>query len=69
MKATDIVQALGGRRKVIELTGLTKGRISQWEKQNHIPRSWLLAFHALNPEIPFPAQLGADAKTDSSKCM
>lgn len=54
MNATEIIEALGGRKKVLEITLLTKGRISQWEKQNHIPRSWQMVFHLMNPEIPLP---------------
>lgn len=54
MNATEFITALGGRQKVLEITGLTKGRISQWEKENHIPRAWRVAFYAMNPALPAP---------------
>lgn len=54
MNATEIIEAIGGRKRVLEITLLTKGRISQWEKQNHIPRPWQMVFHLMNPEIPLP---------------
>lgn len=57
MTAAEIVRVLGGRKRVMEITLLSKGRISQWVKENHIPRSWLLAFHLLDDRIPPPAGL------------
>lgn len=54
MTAIEIIRALGGRKRVMEITLLSKGRISQWEKENHIPRSWQLAFHLLDERIPAP---------------
>lgn len=35
------IDAVGGRQRIIALTGLTKGRISQWVTDNDIPRPWL----------------------------
>jgi hypothetical protein len=49
MNAEQIVQAMGGRKRVMEITGLTKGRISQWIIENHIPTPWLKLFRALQP--------------------
>lgn len=55
MNANQIIEAVGGRAEVMRITHLSKGRISQWVKQNHIPRAWLLVFHQINPEsIPHP---------------
>lgn len=55
MDANQIVQAMGGRAAVIQITGLTRGRIAQWVANNQIPRAWLQAFHAMKPtEIPAP---------------
>lgn len=54
MNTTEIIQEMGGRQAVIELTQLSKGRISQWEKQNHIPRAWRVAFYAMNSRVPPP---------------
>lgn len=34
-----------------QLTGLSKGRISQWRTENHIPRSWRLFLETAKPEI------------------
>ncbi|GAB3107720.1 hypothetical protein GCM10027288_18320 [Bordetella tumbae] len=56
MNATDVINIMGGRAEVMRITGLTKGRISQWVSDNEIPRSWMTAFHAMRPnEIPAPA--------------
>ncbi|KDR41149.1 hypothetical protein [Caballeronia glathei] len=50
MDATKIIEAMGGRRRVMQITGLTKGRISQWVSGNHIPDPWMVAFRAMNPD-------------------
>lgn len=44
MDTSAIIDRLGGNKAVIELTGLTKGRISQWRTENVIPRPWLMFF-------------------------
>ncbi|MFM0479099.1 hypothetical protein PQQ81_01070 [Paraburkholderia strydomiana] len=49
MNANQIVTLMGGRKAVIEITGLTKGRISQWVNEDHIPAPWLAAFKAMKP--------------------
>lgn len=55
MEAKDIIEAMGGRAEVLKLTGLTKGRISQWEKSEKIPRAWHLLFHQMCPrKVPHP---------------
>lgn len=48
-EAQQIIDLMGGRKAVMEITGLTKGRISQWVSENSIPRYWLLEFHLRNP--------------------
>ncbi|MGF7131948.1 hypothetical protein P3T40_003431 [Paraburkholderia sp. EB58] len=53
MNANQVIDVMGGRREVMRITGLSKGRISQWITGNHIPGSWLVAFRALKPEA-FP---------------
>ncbi|ARP53650.1 hypothetical protein ALFP_1763 [Alcaligenes faecalis] len=55
MNAKHIIQEMGGRQAVLRITGLTKGRISQWEKAGEIPRAWQLVFHCMNPVVPAPA--------------
>lgn len=50
MNANQVIDVMGGRKAVMKITGLSKGRISQWISQNHIPRSWLVAFRTLKPE-------------------
>lgn len=49
MDAKTIIENMGGRAEVMRITGLTKGRISQMVKDNHIPKSWMTAFRALKP--------------------
>lgn len=58
MNAKNIIEILGGAQKVVSITRLSKGRISQWVKTNNIPRSWMLAFHYMEPKkIPHPDKL------------
>jgi hypothetical protein len=49
MNAIQVIKIMGGRQAVMQITGLTKGRISQWIKGDHIPSSWLVAFRAMKP--------------------
>jgi hypothetical protein len=51
MDASDIIARLGGTKKVIEITGLTRGRISQWRTENAIPKPWLLLFCERDPKL------------------
>lgn len=51
MNIDGFIQDVGGRQVVIEMTGLTKGRISQWITDNRVPRSWAKFFAER-----FPAQ-------------
>lgn len=60
MNAINIIEAMGGRRRVMDITGLSKGRISQWVSSNHIPESWMVAFRALNPDAVRRAEEVAD---------
>ncbi|CAB3804847.1 hypothetical protein GCM10011400_51590 [Paraburkholderia caffeinilytica] len=62
MNATKVIEAMGGRRRVMDITGLSKGRISQWTSSNHIPDSWMVAFRALDPEAVRKAE-GGEAPT------
>ncbi|QOT77902.1 hypothetical protein [Cupriavidus basilensis] len=50
MNARELIQALGGPQAVISETGLSKGRISQWQTSNHIPRSWVMFLRARFPD-------------------
>lgn len=44
MDINGFIEELGGRQVVIDMTGLTKGRISQWVNENSVPRPWLKYF-------------------------
>lgn len=50
MDTKKIIDSMGGRAEVMRITGLSKGRISQMVKENHIPRAWMAAFRAMKPE-------------------
>lgn len=56
----QIIDRLGGSKAVQALTGLTKGRISQWRTDNRIPTTWLRVLKAERPDIfldaPKPAR-------------
>jgi DNA-binding transcriptional regulator YdaS (Cro superfamily) len=47
MDANQVIKVMGGRQAVMKITGLSKGRISQWITGNHIPVPWLAAFRAM----------------------
>jgi hypothetical protein len=51
MDAKSLIQAAGGRKKVMQMTGLTRGQISHWVVDNYIARHWILFFQAKFPEI------------------
>lgn len=51
MNTEKIIQLMGGRKKVMEITGLTRSRISQMISNNYIPKAWLVAFSAKNKEV------------------
>jgi hypothetical protein len=46
-----VIDRLGGPKEVQALTGLSKGRISQWRTENHIPESWCRYLRAIRPEV------------------
>ncbi len=55
MDANQVIEIAGGRSAIIRMTGLTKGRISQWAKEGVIPRPWMMFFHERYPDkIPHP---------------
>lgn len=53
MDVGTIIDELGGNKAVMGMTGLTKGRISQWRTENHIPRAWRKFFAGRRPDL-FP---------------
>lgn len=54
MDTKKIIEAVGGRKAVMEMTGLTKGRISQWVTEESIPAPWLKFFEAKFPDLDWP---------------
>lgn len=58
MDTKKIIAEVGGRRSVMEMTELTKGRISQWVTDNSIPTPWLKFFQAKFPHLDWPSLLG-----------
>lgn len=52
LSAKQIIDAVGGRKAVRALTGLTRGRIHQWEAEDHIPAAWMKFI-----EAKFPSEL------------
>lgn len=51
MNASQIIDRIGGTKRVREITGLTRSRISQWRIDNAIPKPWLLLFCARDPKL------------------
>lgn len=63
MNVENFILEIGGRKLLIELTGLSKGRISQWVIENRIPRAWIKYFIE-----KFPNECNANGITvDSQK--
>lgn len=44
-----VISRLGGTKEVRRLTGLSKGRISQWRIENRIPTPWEKFLRAYKP--------------------
>lgn len=53
MDTKHLIELLGGPASVMELTGLSKGRISQWVTANKITRSWLEYLKLKRKDIPW----------------
>lgn len=51
MNAKQLIEAAGGRKAVMQLTGLKRARISQWCTENYIPNAWVLLFKSKFPVI------------------
>lgn len=49
--AGEVIDRLGGSKTVQEMTGLSKGRISQWRTENHIPKPWLEFLRVKHPGV------------------
>jgi hypothetical protein len=51
MNAKQFIEAAGGHKTVMALTGLSRSALSNWEHQNYIPPHWIKFFCLLNPVI------------------
>lgn len=51
MDTRKIIDAVGGRKAVQEMTGLSRGRIYQWMDEESIPKPWLKFFQAKFPKL------------------
>lgn len=51
MDAKQFIEAAGGHKTVMSLTGLSRSALSNWEHQNYIPPHWIKFFRLLNPVI------------------
>lgn len=61
MDTNKLIELLGGRKKVIADTGLSKGRISQWATDNKITESWLQFLKQKYKRIPWSEYEPADS--------
>lgn len=50
MNIQSFISDIGGRQILIDETGLTKGRISQWVTENKIPSPWVKYLCAKYPK-------------------
>ena len=53
MDARTLIEKMGGQGQVRKLTGLSKGRISQWVVSDSIPRSWAMFLSEKFPQLDF----------------
>jgi hypothetical protein len=67
MDTRKLIEKLGGPAAVIAITGLTKGRISQWIKADSIPTPWLLVFRFTHPRIGWDQYTGSRTRRRLSK--
>jgi len=62
MDTSKIIDALGGNKAVMESTGLSKGRISQWRNGERVPLPWLHFFLTRLPQYSDEIQAEIDAE-------
>lgn len=55
MNTEQIIELLGGRKEVMDDTGLSKGRLSQWVTADRITPSWERYFRAKRPDLDWGA--------------
>jgi hypothetical protein len=58
MDAKQLIEHIGGPAKVMEETGLSKGRISQWSTSGTIPTPWLKYFRQKYPQFDWTSYPG-----------
>ena len=51
MDAKEIIEAAGGAKKVMKLTGLSRAGVSNWRTQNYIPQHWIKFLRLKFPAI------------------
>lgn len=51
MDAKEFIEAAGGAKKVMKLTGLSRAGVSNWSTQNYIPAPWVAFFRLKVPAI------------------
>lgn len=57
MNTLSVIKAIGGRKKVIQETGLHRASISHWVANNIIPKPWLKFFMAKYPKLDWKTLL------------
>ncbi len=55
MDTKHLVGLLGGPSQIMEDTGLSKGRVSQWVSEDRITPSWLKFYRLKRPDIDWGA--------------
>lgn len=67
MNTQSIINAVGGRKKVIEMTGLHKSSISYWTTNNILPVPWLKFFQAKFKKLNWDALMVEPAPVKKEK--
>ena len=68
MNTLSIIKAVGGRKKVIEMTGLHRASISHWVTNNVLPVAWMKFFQAKYPKLNWQELLAEAPPEKKSVC-
>jgi hypothetical protein len=67
MDTSKIITAIGGRKKVIEMTGLTRATISYWVTNNRFPKPWLKFFQTKYPRLNWKELLAEGPESEAAE--
>lgn len=51
MNSEQLIEAAGGTKRLMEITGLSRQSLCNWRKQNYVPRVWVKFLRLKFPAI------------------